>query len=754
MQPSPDVLAEATRTWAGLTVGCAPRDAQVEPEGTLVVGRYALRGVLGQGGGGAVFRAWDRLDREEVALKLVPVGEPALERRARRELAALRWLRVPGVVSLRDDGHLGRHRFLVMGIVAGRPFPGEPSPPWPVLRERVADLLRTLAVVHRAGVLHRDLKPSNVLVTPEGRPVILDFGIARGGALGPSSPEREFTPGYAAPEQVRGQDGDARSDLYALGRMVESALGPDAPAEARDWASRLARPRARERPASAEEALALLPAAPGGRGEGARVRLPERVSGPADLEPLFAGPERFLHGPSDAAAALWTLAGPERGALEAELDAWTATDLARWEGARWAVDRVGLSRLLLLRAPEGAALLEPSGELARRLAERLLGEGRVHEAQAALERALSLARGEEDAAGELGALTLWARVALAAESAPALERAIYEVQRSTLPAEQAGPLERLLLAMRSARKGEGARALATLDEGPLPQDPDLVGWTWSCRVAAARALGLEAEEEALARAQGWAGQDPARRARADGWLGNLRYRQGRYAESAALHLGSIPGRELPTSRLGARVNGAMALLEVPALDRAEREALTSVEEARRLRSPSFEAIARWLARQAAHRRGDALTSDPEAVDGAAALGPYLEELHATTEAAVAWWSGELATCAALAARAERACGRTLDTDVQHCVAALRLAAEARLGLDVTGELPGATARALGIQRPFFAVQAAGLLWVAGCRDEGLRARARELAEQTPRPRWGERRDLISYADAQEMMGLR
>ena len=99
---------EATRAWATLM---EPEPAAAPIADGLVVGRYSLRGLLGQGGGGAVFRAWDRLDREEVAIKLVPVGDPAREAAARRERAALRWLAIPGVVRLRDDGELGRRRF-------------------------------------------------------------------------------------------------------------------------------------------------------------------------------------------------------------------------------------------------------------------------------------------------------------------------------------------------------------------------------------------------------------------------------------------------------------------------------------------------------------------------------------------------------------------------------------------------------------------------------------------------------------------
>lgn len=86
----------------------------------------------------------------------------------------------------------------------------------------VADLLEVLGRVHAAGVVHRDLKPANVLVDADGRVTLLDFGIARGRAVA-TAEGVEFTRRYAAPEQVAGEDGDARTDLYAVGKMIAEA---------------------------------------------------------------------------------------------------------------------------------------------------------------------------------------------------------------------------------------------------------------------------------------------------------------------------------------------------------------------------------------------------------------------------------------------------------------------------------------------------------------------------------------------------
>ena len=112
-------------------------------------------------------------------------------------------------------------------IVPGQPFPGR-TPPcgWAEVADETIGLLETVARFHAVGVLHRDLKPSNVLMGPDGRPVVLDFGISwstgyshdaeGGGLLG--------TPAYLAPEQGRGDTCDARTDIYALGVIIYEAF--------------------------------------------------------------------------------------------------------------------------------------------------------------------------------------------------------------------------------------------------------------------------------------------------------------------------------------------------------------------------------------------------------------------------------------------------------------------------------------------------------------------------------------------------
>lgn len=185
-----------------------------------------MASVLGAGGFGKVYRATDVVTHDDVAVKVLhSLSEDQLTS-FQSEISLLRFLRLPGVVAVRDDGLDGGIPYLVTDMVDGMPFPGLPVPcDWEDIEERIVALLETLARVHAAGVAHRDLKPANVLVTDAGAPVVLDFGIARAARGSRAHAEGLMgTPAYLAPEQALGQWGNARSDLYALGAMVYEAL--------------------------------------------------------------------------------------------------------------------------------------------------------------------------------------------------------------------------------------------------------------------------------------------------------------------------------------------------------------------------------------------------------------------------------------------------------------------------------------------------------------------------------------------------
>ncbi len=202
------------------------------------LGRYRLLETLGRGGMGVVYRAHDpELDRE-VAVKalsaaLLVEGEEREEflERFRREARAAARLSHPGIVAVHDAGldEASGTPYLVMELVPGvtlhTVLREQGALPVAQALEIVGEVGAALAEAHRAGIVHRDVKPGNVLLDVRGRARLADFGIARlpgseltraGAGLG--------TPGYAAPEVVRGGVADARSDLFSLAALAYALL--------------------------------------------------------------------------------------------------------------------------------------------------------------------------------------------------------------------------------------------------------------------------------------------------------------------------------------------------------------------------------------------------------------------------------------------------------------------------------------------------------------------------------------------------
>ncbi len=205
-------------------------------EGRRIAGKYRVRSLIGYGGMGAVFRAEDVALERGVAVKLLhPSRRNDVQRleRFRREAMAAARLDADGVVQVLEfgtDPELGP--FQVLELLDGESLDarlerGPLSLPEAVGLARA--LASTLARVHEADIVHRDLKPANVFLQTQGsraRPVLLDFGVARmraiesftipGTAIG--------TPGFMAPEQLRGDPVDRRADLYALGVLFHTCL--------------------------------------------------------------------------------------------------------------------------------------------------------------------------------------------------------------------------------------------------------------------------------------------------------------------------------------------------------------------------------------------------------------------------------------------------------------------------------------------------------------------------------------------------
>ncbi|MBL8899217.1 MAG: serine/threonine protein kinase [Planctomycetes bacterium] len=206
------------------------------------LGRYRIAGLIGRGGMGEVYQARDERLRRDVALKLISperARDPRMRRRFEREARSAGALAHPHLVTVFDleeeDGRL----FLVMELVAGhtlRDLPAEEQPA-PVRRvEILAAVARAMAVAHRAGIVHRDLKPENLMLTPEGEPKVLDFGLAKPldpESVGATSHTGQMlgTTAYMSPEQVRGRELTAASDQFSLAVVLFEWLSGRRPFE-------------------------------------------------------------------------------------------------------------------------------------------------------------------------------------------------------------------------------------------------------------------------------------------------------------------------------------------------------------------------------------------------------------------------------------------------------------------------------------------------------------------------------------------
>ncbi len=199
------------------------------------IGRFEVLDAIGRGGMGVVFRARQiELDRI-VALKVLAPHAQSQEEieRFRREARSVARLRHPGIVEIHDVGEFAGRPYIVMEYVEGRSLDRHLAQTNPDLRTR-ADLVRRVAeavqAAHDAGIIHRDLKPTNVLVDPQGRPKVADFGLAKEiGSTAPGLTESGMvvgTPNYMSPEQAdgRGRHVDVRTDVFSLGVMLYEVL--------------------------------------------------------------------------------------------------------------------------------------------------------------------------------------------------------------------------------------------------------------------------------------------------------------------------------------------------------------------------------------------------------------------------------------------------------------------------------------------------------------------------------------------------
>jgi serine/threonine protein kinase/tetratricopeptide (TPR) repeat protein len=215
--------------------------------GEVLGGRYHIIRLLGIGGMGAVYQAWDSELELALAFKVIrsdgtdPAGAAAVEARFKRELLLARQVTHPNVVRIHDLGEIDGLKYITMPYIEGQDLSAILTEfgtlPVPRVLKIAKQVASGLCAAHEAGVVHRDLKPANIMIDAEDGALIMDFGIARatGDAVdsrGAGLPQRRVDAGetrvgtvvgtieYMSPEQARAQPVDHRSDIYAFGMIL------------------------------------------------------------------------------------------------------------------------------------------------------------------------------------------------------------------------------------------------------------------------------------------------------------------------------------------------------------------------------------------------------------------------------------------------------------------------------------------------------------------------------------------------------
>lgn len=207
----------------------------------IIQARYSIMALLGQGGFGAVYKAWDVNLSKHVAIKENLDTSPEAQRQFTHEAQILSGLSHPNLPRVQDHFLLpGQGQYLVMDFIEGedlqamldrlgQPLAGDYALPW------IAQVCDALAYLHTqdAPIIHRDIKPANIKITPQGRAVLVDFGISKvyDPQLKTTVGARAVTPGYSPLEQYGQGTTDQRSDLYALGATLYVLLTGQEPQE-------------------------------------------------------------------------------------------------------------------------------------------------------------------------------------------------------------------------------------------------------------------------------------------------------------------------------------------------------------------------------------------------------------------------------------------------------------------------------------------------------------------------------------------
>lgn len=243
--PPVDPRADTIPSDGALTTP-APSMLEADPLMGRMLGHFRIDALIGRGGMGTVYRAWDVSLLRPVALKVLLSDSVTARTRFLREARAQAQLRHPNVVPIHYVGESEGIVFLVMDLVEGESLTDLIRREGRVAPERALDIVdavaSALAAGHAAGLIHRDVKPSNILIERSGRALLADFGLAKDIAAAEIAGEADAapaslrnagltragsivgTPAYLAPEQASGGVVDHRADMYALGASLFEAL--------------------------------------------------------------------------------------------------------------------------------------------------------------------------------------------------------------------------------------------------------------------------------------------------------------------------------------------------------------------------------------------------------------------------------------------------------------------------------------------------------------------------------------------------
>jgi hypothetical protein len=596
--------------------------------GELLGDRYRIEVHIGGGGFGVVFRALDTVTRGTVAVKVL-TGTVDLQD-VRREVVALRALRLPGVLQLLDQGFHRGIPYLVTALVDGAHFPGPfTHQTWHVLAPLAAQLLRIVAHIHAAGAIHLDLKPENILVDARGAVTVLDLGLATGPALGATAHQRSAgSVMWAAPEVQYGEAGTAKSDVFSVGKMLNhfvSACPPEVQAVLDQMRSM---PRRRPTAWEALERLGIAPAL-SLPSQGGLQRSSVRATIQTDdvraredlLQQLFGRRSVVPHAEAQETVDHWI----RTGTLVKEPNS-TVAGLGRWR---------------VFPTP-ARALVESKPMVNVSRVETLRAMGRHREA---LELACVSLRDRVEPRYERRLVRTLTLSALALRDGHSINEALFQLGRAHTPAPA---LERLAQAALHAREASRVRleleAITVVDDDVLSVQAVelLLLSTDSTESDVFDRFDRIAEE----------GRFPRLSARLLDWQGRRAWLAGTYEQAAVLYLRSARQAPCVEDQLRSWINGIDALIESGAYGAAMEHAERLYRLAKGVQHAAYMVRAVWMYRNAARRAGCWVVPHVELIDAFEAFGDrHYTGLVALYEAIACWQSERLKMGHTLARRA-------------------------------------------------------------------------------------------------------